>query len=107
MIRRPPRSTLFPTRRSSDLPCARDVSFYLAAADRARRAPRILETGSGGSTSGNFMRSRNAFWRLRRKPGGVAYPFAPFAGAIWLLSGALRGPAVAEGGAQEQRPTLA
>src|SRR2546429_5373938 len=61
MIRRPPRSTLFPTRRSSDLPCARDVSFYLAAADRARRAPRILETGSGGFASGNFVRSRNAF----------------------------------------------
>src|SRR2546422_8543338 len=36
MIRRPPRSTLFPTRRSSDLPSGRPTSSPASSAERRR-----------------------------------------------------------------------
>src|SRR5947199_2913526 len=45
MIRRPPRSTLFPTRRSSDLGCGRTISGRRPRSSAARRA-----RSSSGST---------------------------------------------------------
>src|SRR5947209_16969728 len=45
MIRRPPRSTLFPSRRSSDLPCQSFIPFW--AVSRNERS--VLRLSSGNS----------------------------------------------------------
>src|SRR2546425_8707760 len=57
MIRRPPRSTLFPTRRSSDLPAQRNIA--------TQRTCQPLRTFSveGGENNGK-ARSRRAGFRL-------------------------------------------
>src|SRR2546427_2255345 len=59
MIRRPPRSTLFPTRRSSDLPSA--VSRHPRGDDRVHpgviREPRVVEDGVGQEFP-NALRTR-------------------------------------------------
>src|SRR3712207_6862506 len=63
MIRRPPRSTLFPTRRSSDLGAVRHRSLAAAGAGSGRRPQRRLAAGvlAGrrllGPAAGRHLRS--------------------------------------------------
>src|SRR5688572_32115038 len=60
MIRRPPRSTLFPTRRSSDLDRAG------ALRNRGHRAPRRARAAGGGRHRGGPARGRTRSSRDRK-----------------------------------------
>src|SRR5436309_13944510 len=68
---------------------ARYFAFYLAAAHWPGGPARVLEAGPGGFEGRNSVRAWNAFWGVRRKPGGAAHAFAESERAIWVLFGAV------------------
>src|SRR5438034_8389911 len=60
MTRRPPRSTLFPSRRSSDLPHARElVQFAVRRGDARRHGVGVIEDANGNAGGFALERSRS------------------------------------------------
>src|SRR5260370_38966302 len=76
MIRRPPRSTLFPTRRSSDLP---NVGIDVAGAGFSPESGRSMELGAKWESADQRMGATAALLDIRKRnvltadPGNAGY----------------------------------